>query len=229
MSSVIVSPAFSVEDSAEPKNMERVLSTTIAILNQTQEELEQTRKQLSKLQAEIKSLQETATTDALTGLKNRRGFDEIFAQEMDRSNRRKSVGGVLVVIDLDNFKGINDTWGHQAGDACLRLVARTLQKEIRDMDTAARLGGDEFVLILRDAEVDRVLGRIQMLIWKLNHLSLAWEGTEIQVRASIGIKAYRHGDVPQEVFSAADMSMYADKSRPKSFTAQSSGGFISTH
>ena len=120
-------------------------------------------------------MEELATTDFLTGLHNGAGFDAAFAKEIDRTGRGLSKGGLLVIIDLDNFKMINDMYGHQAGDACLKLVAQTLAHEIRTMDTAARLGGDEFILLLSDA--DPVKATTVFRIWhgaSITSPDLAW-------------------------------------------------------
>lgn len=190
-----------------------VLGATVAILNQTQSELEASRKQIALLKAQVHELEALATSDVLTGIKNRYGFEQAFFCEMDRTKRGKSIGGVLVVIDLDSFKAINDTYGHQAGDACLKLVGGLLAKEIRPMDTAARLGGDEFVLILTEATPDILLTRVQNIAWKLNHLVLSWNGTNIDIHASVGMKPYRKGDTPEAIFAEADRSMYCDKKR----------------
>ncbi len=196
--------------------LERILSTTVAMLNQTQSDLDSSKKQIEHLKQQLAELERVATTDLLTGLKNRRGFDAAFAAELDRTKRAKSIGGVLVVIDLDSFKAINDTYGHQAGDECLKVVADTLAAEIREMDTAARLGGDEFVLLLTDTNPELLLTRVQNIAWKLNHLSLAWENNvHIAINASVGMKPYTHKDNAADIFSGADKDMYADKKRAK--------------
>lgn len=193
----------------------RLLSATMAILNHTQAELDRAHKNIDDLSRRVSNLESLAMTDELTGLKNRRGFEASFAQELDRASRSQSNGGVLVLIDLDNFKTINDTYSHLAGDACLKLVGRTLANEIRMMDTAARLGGDEFVLMLTNASKQDALSRIQMLAWQLNNLSLIWEGHEIEIRASIGVKDYKPGDLAHDIYKEADSALYADKSRVK--------------
>jgi len=193
----------------------RLLSATMAILNHTQAELDRAHKNIDDLSRRVSNLESLAMTDELTGLKNRRGFEASFAQELDRASRSQSNGGVLVLIDLDNFKTINDTYSHLAGDACLKLVGRTLANEIRMMDTAARLGGDEFVLMLTNASKQDALSRIQMLAWQLNNLSLIWEGHEIEIRASIGVKDYKPGDLAHDIYKEADNALYADKSRVK--------------
>ncbi|HNQ92475.1 MAG TPA: GGDEF domain-containing protein [Alphaproteobacteria bacterium] len=193
------------------ENNRRILGTAMALLSQIQSELDQSRRQIRTLKKQISKLEETATTDMLTGLKNRRGFEQAFDAELDRVRRGNSSGGILLIIDMDNFKGINDTHGHAAGDACLKLVGQVLSLEIRDMDTAARLGGDEFVVLMADTAADAMLSRIQSLIWKLNNLSLIWDGEEVRISASIGMKPYSKNNRAAEIFAAADHAMYANK------------------
>ena len=193
----------------------RVLGATMALLSQAQNDLEASAKQIQSLKSQLKELEKVATTDLLTGLKNRRGFEDHFARELDRTRRGKSIGGVLVVIDLDSFKAINDTFGHQAGDACLQLVANVLSDEIRVMDTASRLGGDEFVLLMTDSTQELLLTRVQNIAWKLNHLVLTWKGKQIAINASVGMKPYCKDDSAEAVFAEADQSMYLNKKRIK--------------
>lgn len=211
----LVNMKFS-EHSPSYNAVERTLGTTVALLNQTQAELEASRIQIEMLKEQLRELELVATTDLLTGLKNRRGFEDNFARELDRTRRGKSVGGVLVVIDLDSFKAINDTYGHQAGDACLKLVADVLREEIRAMDSASRLGGDEFVLLMTDTTQELLLTRVQNIAWRLNHLSLDWQGIAIAINASVGMRPYRAGDTAEVVFAEADQHMYQDKKRVRS-------------
>jgi diguanylate cyclase (GGDEF)-like protein len=198
-----------------PDMSRSILNRTVSLLNQTQVELESSKKQIEQLRAKLHELEELATTDMLTGLKNRRGFDEAFARELDRTRRGVSIGGVLVVIDLDSFKAINDTYGHQAGDACLQLVATALNQEIRTMDVACRLGGDEFVLVMTDTSQDVLLTRVQNIAWKLNHLVLNWQGYDISVNASVGLRPFKKGDLADEIFADADKEMYHNKKKDK--------------
>ena len=194
---------------------QRCMAATVALLNHAHRMIETAENTIKEQNKRIHSLETIATTDELTGIKNRRGFFEAFAGELDRCDRGLSEGGLLMLIDLDNFKAINDTHGHQAGDASLRLVARTLQNEVRMMDTAARLGGDEFVLIFSNTNKQSIAPRAQALAWQLNHLSLAWYGEEIPVRASLGLQPYKAGDDMDKIFNAADSALYADKFRRK--------------
>lgn len=194
---------------------QRCMDATVALLNHAHRMIERAEGTIKEQNSRINTLEEMATTDELTGIRNRRGFYEAFASELDRCDRGLSEGGLLMLIDLDNFKTINDTHGHQAGDASLRLVARTLQNEVRMMDTAARLGGDEFVLIFSNTNKQSIAPRAQALAWQLNHLSLAWYGEEIPVRASLGLQPYKAGDEMDKIFNAADSALYAQKFRRK--------------
>lgn len=207
--------AMNMKDATSQRATERALETTVAMLNQAQAELEANRVQIELLKSQLFELETVATTDLLTGLKNRRGFEDNFARELDRTRRGKSIGGVLVVIDLDSFKAVNDSYGHLAGDACLKQVAAVLLEEIRVMDTASRLGGDEFVLLMTDSTQELLLTRVQNIAWKLNHLILAWGDINITISASVGMKPYHKDDTAEAIFAEADQSMYMDKKRVK--------------
>ncbi len=185
-------------------SMAMLMSMTLAALEQAQAELQ-------TAQNRIGALEQLATTDDMTGLLNRRGFNEAFDRELDRTERSISEGGLLIMIDLDNFKAINDTYGHAAGDEALKLVAETLKRQIRRMDFAARMGGDEFVILFANAGKNRALDRAQSLALKLNSLVLRWQGDNIPVRASIGVKDYKKGDTLDAIFEQADATMYKAK------------------
>ncbi len=197
------------------QNLKNLLNTALTRLSSSEKKLETAELKIKKLESQIQTLEHLATCDSLTGLTNRRGFEIAFEQEMDRLNRGLSHGGVLVIIDMDNFKTINDTFGHLAGDSCLRLIGQTLANEIRTMDTAARLGGDEFVVLMVGANRDDILNRIQYLAQQLNGLSLIWQGHEIPLHASIGLKDFAKGDRAQDIFEAADHALYTNKKQRK--------------
>lgn len=199
----------------------RVLSAAIAMVKHAYALIQENEQMISQNQRRIAELEKLVMVDELTGLFNRRGFFEMFARELDRASRGHSHGGLLIVIDLDNFKTINDTYGHMAGDAALRLVGRTLKDNSRAMDVCARLGGDEFVLLLANADKDKALVRAQNLIKQLNHLSLVWYGAEIPVRASLGLKEYGAGDTAEGIFGAADEKLYAQKQSNKALYERS--------
>lgn len=203
----------------EQEGYQRCIGAAVALLKYAHDMIESAEATIAEQNARLAQLEHLSTTDELTGIKNRRGFFDVFMSELDRCARGLSAGGLLILIDLDNFKSINDTYGHMAGDACLRLVARTLQNETRIMDAAARLGGDEFVLLLSSTTRTQAAGRAQDLARKLGRLSLAWYGDEIPVRASIGLKEYKAGDAPEQIFNAADTALYSRKRQRKDESA----------
>lgn len=193
----------------------RTMSATLAFVKWAAARLDAAERTIVEQEKRIHTLEEQAMTDELTGLLNRRGFYDAFLRELDRTERGHSAGGLLIMIDLDNFKTINDIYGHAAGDAALRLVSRMLQNNSRVMDACARLGGDEFVLLLANTERDKALVRAQNLIKQLNSLSLVWYGAELPIRASLGLKEYRTGDKPEDILGEADLRLYDQKRRNK--------------
>jgi len=194
----------------------------LALLRQAEKSLQAAQERITVQEQRIRELETLATTDELTNLHNRRGFFDIFHKELDRARRQQSEGGLLILIDLDNFKSINDTYGHQAGDAALKLVATTLAAHIRIMDTAARLGGDEFVLLLANTDKSKAATRARELVRRLNALSLVWMGVEITVRASLGLREYKGGDTAERIFGDADTAMYENKLGNKLLQAEAS-------
>lgn len=202
----------------------RKMAATLAHLKNAYDLIELANHHIAAQQSRIAMLEDLATTDDLTGLKNRRGFYEIFEREIERCNRKTSKGGLLVMIDLDNFKAINDRYGHPAGDSALKLVARTLDQEIRKIDTAVRLGGDEFILLLANTTKAEAAARAQNIVWKLNNLSMAWYGDVIPVQASVGLKSFGAGDQAASILRDADGTLYACKTARKAETKSPSCG-----
>ena len=157
------------------------MGSTLALLKQAHGIIVQSEKRIKEQAQRIKKLEKLSNTDELTRILNRRGFMHEFDRELDRVTRDKSQGGLLIMIDLDNFKSINDAHGHDAGDAALKLVAKTLDSDIRTMDVTARLGGDEFVILFANTNRKQALERAQFLIKKLNNLSFIWNSKEIVI------------------------------------------------
>lgn len=168
---------------------------------------------MRELQEIIDALCELSVHDGLTGLGNARHFMSSLEQEVDRVSRSGETA-LLLLIDLDRFKSINDTHGHLAGDEVLRTVANVLTRNIRPMDTAARYGGDEFAVILPNCppEVGRVIAeRIREEV-ALATAMLA-DGTALQVTVTIGgafIPVWQQV-TPAEVIARADQNLYSAK------------------
>jgi len=162
----------------------------------------------------IAELENLATTDALTHVLNRRGFEERLAHELSVS-RRHGVGGVLIFVDLDEFKPVNDTYGHAAGDEVLVTVANLLKTHIRDTDYIGRLGGDEFAILLPRSNKRDGLKRAEDLDRKLNNAYAHWDTHQIKVKASCGVHMYASTAQVKELLESADAAMYRIKQERK--------------
>jgi diguanylate cyclase len=164
------------------------------------------------LDTRICSLEGLSGTDHLTGLPNRREGEERLAEDLARAKRG---GAILTVamVDVNRFKAINDTHGHQAGDVCIRHVARVIRRSVREGDWLARWGGDEFVLSLWDASVfaspEAVLVRISRGL-KESPVRLPL-GEELVLSISVGARRYGGEDDIRELLAKADAAMYEAK------------------
>lgn len=154
---------------------------------------------------------ERAERDPLTKLRNRRAFDAALDAESARFQRYERPLSVLLV-DLDHFKQINDTHGHEAGDAVLQLVARTLEHELRDNDIPARFGGEEFVVLLPETDRRHAQDAAERLRHAIEDLVFDWQGRAIAIRASIGVASVPEcASTPRDLVGAADEALYAAK------------------
>jgi diguanylate cyclase (GGDEF)-like protein/PAS domain S-box-containing protein len=156
-------------------------------------------------------LEHEVNHDALTGLANRNLLWDRLEQALHLAQRHKALVAT-VLIDLDNFKAINDTFGHEAGDVVLKVVARRLQASVRDSDTVARMSGDEFVLILANQPSLRFTLRMVERLRQSFTIPVAFNNREIPVGASVGVSLYPHdGATAAELMRAADLAMYHGK------------------
>lgn len=158
----------------------------------------------------IDYLETLSTTDELTGLLNRRGFSTALRRELAACERHDQ-GGVLVMVDLDRFKQINDQHGHQAGDAYLREVGRVLRDNVRPQDMVARLGGDEFAVLLTRVAPAAGQARAAHLSMILSSHALIWGNQSLPLRASFGSTPFTADDREEEIVRRADDRMYMVK------------------
>ena len=155
-------------------------------------------------------LRHQAFHDSLTGLANRLMLRDHLEQAVERARRGSPVA--LLLIDLDGFKGVNDTYGHAAGDQLLVAVAQRLRDGIRGADTAARLGGDEFAVLLPGSNH----GGASALALRLRAAIEAIEVDGGTLRVSMGVAAAEHGRQEAErIVQTADRDLYQDKARRK--------------
>ena len=151
-----------------------------------------------------------ASTDALTGLANRRTAEQRLLAEAARSRR---YGHLLTIVafDLNDFKNINDRYGHAAGDLVLRAFAEKLASAIRLSDLAVRMGGDEFLLLLPECPVDQV----PVLVERLRGLEVNFQGHRIPIEFSSGCAGYDRAETPEQFLVRVDQRLYADKRASK--------------
>lgn len=155
---------------------------------------------------------EVARTDPLTGLANRRKFEEIYAHSIEWTDRHEGTHLALVLVDIDFFKKVNDTYGHEAGDAVLQAVARVLVKDRRAVDAVARLGGEEMALILPHTSADGAREVAERLRERIERTMVHTNVGQIQVTASFGVAVYgSRGGHADKVFERADKALYAAK------------------
>jgi diguanylate cyclase (GGDEF)-like protein len=160
-------------------------------------------------------VQRQANTDDLTGLVNRRRFLEALEREVEQAAQ---LGGdlAIVLLDLDDFKGINDRFGHHSGDRVLEAVGIALQNHIRNIDLAARLGGEEFALLLPETSSSDAVLVAERLCRSLSVRPLAWvEGNPLSSTASVGVANYLPGDSGEDLLRLADAALYRAKREGK--------------
>jgi len=157
-----------------------------------------------------KTLESLALTDPLTGLANRRLLFDRLSMEMIHARREQS-GMALLYLDLDGFKEINNTLGHAAGDALLKMVAGRLESTIREGDTVARLGGDEFVILLRLSSADEA-AQVAMKVIEAVSQPYDIDGRPATITVSVGIGLYPvHGEDADTLLKSADLALYEAK------------------
>jgi diguanylate cyclase len=171
------------------------------------------------LQQKNKHLTELAMKDTLTGIHNRHMFIELFANESAMSKRYKT-NLSLLMIDLDNFKQINDTFGHNIGDSVLKTFTSIVLEEIREVDVFARWGGEEFVLLLRHTNCAHAFGVAE----KIRRAVEAYHFNEVQrMTCSIGVTDVSEEDTLEEAIARADTALYAAKHQGRNQTMAYAG------
>lgn len=168
---------------------------------------------IKRQQEHIRQLEALALTDELTGLMNRRGLMMALKREIAACRRDKKASGMLIMIDLDGFKQINDTWGHAVGDLYLRTVASVLTNEIRSSDLVMRLGGDEFAVLMPRITATPAAERLKKLFTSFTSKVMYWQGQTLPLCASFGGALYTAADTPETVMQVADLKLYAHKAR----------------
>jgi diguanylate cyclase (GGDEF)-like protein len=177
-------------------------------LRHANEELSRKLLEINQLQADLKK---QALRDPLTGLYNRRYLSETLDRELTRCKRNKEPLSVII-MDVDHFKTINDTYGHQAGDEFLKTIASLIQSHARGSDVACRYGGEEFLLLMPGTNLQTAAKRAEDLRVICSETQVLFEMKNLVVTISFGVASYPdHGTTPDEILIKADRALYQSK------------------
>ncbi|HPF87619.1 MAG TPA: bacteriohemerythrin [Candidatus Limiplasma sp.] len=201
-------------DITERKRLEEQLTQALAGKNEMIARLEKSEKALKRLTAELnrknKALGEIAVKDALTGIYNRYYFDRKVAEETDRCQRYVYPLS-MILFDIDNFKTINDTWGHDIGDHVLKRMAAAAKKAVRRQDVLARWGGEEFVVLMPHTDLQAAVAAANKLCTRIE--ALGHPEIQIPVKASFGAAQYIRGESKESWFQRVDHAMFCAKDK----------------
>ncbi|MBL8413982.1 MAG: diguanylate cyclase [Propionivibrio sp.] len=183
-------------------------------LRATKQRVEEADKRINELEEDLDKASLLVRHDQLTGALNRRGLEETFDNEVARAQRRKSPLCVAM-LDIDNFKKLNDSFGHEAGDAALIHLVTVIRETLRPQDTLARFGGEEFIIILPDTPQQDAQKAIVRLQRELTKRLFLHDNEKVLITFSAGITEYRLDDSQTSVTKRADEAMYAAKKAGK--------------
>ena len=175
-------------------------------------ELQAARQEISSKQRELETYVSEARTDTLTGLKNRRSFNEeldrLFTQ---RQRQRQGVTFSLIMVDVDHFKKFNDTYGHLAGDLVLRSVAQALTSTLREMDLVCRYGGEEFAIICPGSRLEEAMIAAERVRVAVAGKLVSLKEGNVQVTASLGVSEVIPSEIADGLVQRADEALYSAK------------------
>jgi diguanylate cyclase len=194
-----------------------LVSETQGRLNEGRQRAAELEARVQSLESELRRLSDEVSTDVLTEVANRRGLMQAFEVETARLERQ---GGQLAVglLDIDNFKKLNDTLGHAVGDVALKTLAGHVQKQLRAIDVVARFGGEEFVVLLPGVPVDEAQGTLTRLQRLLSASLFMHDGREVFVTFSAGVTRFRPGETLEAALERADEALYEAKRTGKNRT-----------
>ena len=158
-------------------------------------------------------MHENAMHDGLTELLNHKAFMDRFNEEINRAKRHQH-SIVLAILDLDNFKRINDTYGHLYGDYVIREVANIIKERVRNIDIVGRYGGEEYAILLINTDIDKIIPVAQRIIDGIANFSFSLKNVDVRITISCGLAEYpKDTDQANELIVKADETMYKAKSR----------------
>jgi len=193
---------------------QEVTQSVMLVVSALLERMDDLQHDLARTKESLDEMQQLVDVDCLAPIPNRRAFMRRLQWALAMHERYEHPSCVLY-FDLNDFKRINDTYGHAAGDAAIKHVAKMLSENLRESDFLARIGGDEFAIILYYANEENARERGRKLVEKIIHTPFNFNGRTLFASTALGVHALRKGDDVETALSAADTSMYVDKRRNK--------------
>ncbi|SMB24350.1 Diguanylate cyclase (GGDEF) domain-containing protein [Sterolibacterium denitrificans] len=179
-------------------------------LQEMRRRVSETEKEVERLHAELSQASDMVRIDPLTNVLNRKGMEEAMEREVSRAHRQHG-SLCIVVLDIDNFKRLNDTLGHQAGDAALVHLATVIKETLRPQDTVARYGGEEFVLLLPDTPLDESVTAVTRLQRELTRRFFLHNNEKLLITFSAGVAELNGSEPATAAIQRADQAMYLAK------------------
>jgi len=201
----------------DPEDLRRILEPIIKENLQLRARLESADAKLEEQACQLKSYIAQAQTDSLTGLSNRRCFDDLLERRVGERHRRR-MRYSLLLIDIDHFKVFNDAFGHLAGDMVLKGVASILNTIMRDTDLVARYGGEEFAIILADSDLENAVGVAERIRTQIEKSFFCVNDSVLHVTASVGVTELQTEDSIVDVVERADAALYEAKASGRNQT-----------
>ena len=195
---------------AATRGMANAVKNTHDELRAMREKVQATEAEIVKLHEELDSVSTQARHDALTGALNRKGLDEALSRELSEV-RRKETPLCVSLLDIDNFKKLNDTRGHATGDAALTHLATVTRESMRPQDALARYGGEEFVVLMPDTPLEQGIEAMMRLQRELTKRFFLADNEKIVITFSAGVAQLAAGETPQDAIARADQAMYLAK------------------
>ncbi len=174
------------------------------------QEVDEAESRIHALEAKLQHMSELVREDQLTGSLNRRGLDDVFERETARADRR-GTPLCVALLDLDDFKRLNDTLGHQAGDGALKHLVKVVKDTLRSMDVIARFGGEEFVILLPETTIEAATATMTRLQRELTRHFFMHENERVLITFSAGVALRRPNEDQNSLVSRADKAMYEAK------------------
>jgi len=176
-------------------------------------EIQKANEIIQMLSSQIKDLEEDSNLDGLTKVFNRRALNRYLVNITKKGSIKHELH--LLILDIDDFKHINDTYGHVAGDKILIFLANLLRKTLRDGDKVFRYGGEEFIIILNRVDTKKCEEIAKRILYNTNTNTLLYKGKSVNVTLSIGATKYINGDTPESLIERADKALYKSKKEGK--------------